>query len=109
MSEIDINKYRDMSIQFINTNKQNLVNIYLKHTNGSEENEGEGILLINFNDFEKLNKIDVSFISIKLLSDDFMNEINKCKENNDENIIYFLLMTPYEDKIIEIDIRTLIS
>ena len=109
MSEADIIKYREMCIQFINNNKQNLVSIYLKHSKGTEETEGDGILLINFNDFEKTNKIDVSFIALKLLSDEFINEINKCKETNNENIIYFLLMTPYEDKIIEIDIRTLIS
>jgi len=109
MSEVDILKYREMTIQFITNNKQNLVSIYLKHTKGNEENEGEGILLINFNDFDTTNKIDVSFIALKLLSDEFINEINKCKETNNENIIYFLLMTPYEDKIIEIDIRTLTS
>ena len=109
MSEQDILKYREMTVQFINNNKQNLVSIYLKHSKGNEENEGEGILIINFNDFENNNKIDVSFIALKLLSDEFINEINKCKETNNENIIYFLLITPYEDKIIEIDIRTLIS
>ena len=109
MCETDILKYREMTIQFINNNKQNLVSIYLKHSKGNEENEGEGILLINFSDFDKTNKIDVSFIALKLLSNEFINEINKCKETNNENIIYFLLMTPYEDKIIEIDIRTLIS
>ena len=109
MSEEDILKYREMSIQFITNNKQNLVSIYLKHSKGNEENEGEGILLINFNEFNTTNKIDVSFIALKLLSDEFINEINKCKETNNENIIYFLLMTPYEDKIIEIDIRTLAS
>ena len=109
MSEEDILKYRKMTVQFINNNKQNLVSIYLKHTKGNEENEGEGILLINFNEFDTTNKIDVSFIALKLLADELINEINKCKETNNENIIYFLLMTPYEDKIIEIDIRTLIS
>jgi hypothetical protein len=109
MSEVDILKYREMSVQFINNNKQNLVSIYLKHSKGNEENEGEGILLINFNEYEKTKNIDVSFIALKLLSDELINEINKCKETNNENIIYFLLMTPYEDKIIEIDIRTLIS
>ena len=107
MSESDIIKYREMTVQFINNNKQNLVSIYLKHSKGNEENEGEGILLINFIDFDKTNKIDVSFIALKLLADELINEINKCKETNNENIIYFLLMTPYEDKIIEIDIRTL--
>ena len=109
MSEVDILKYREMTIQFITNNKQNLVSIYLKHSKGNEENEGEGILLINFNDFDTTNKIDVSFIALKLLADELINEINKCKESNNENIIYFLLMTPYEDKIIEIDIRTLTS
>ena len=107
MSEVDILKYRDMTIQFITNNKQNLVSIYLKHSKGTEENEGEGILLINFVDFDKTNKIDVSFVTLKLLSDELIKEIDKCKETNNENIIYFLLMTPYEDKIIEIDIRTL--
>jgi hypothetical protein len=43
MSEVDILKYREMTVQFINNNKQNLVSIYLKHSKGNEENEGEGI------------------------------------------------------------------
>jgi len=109
MSEEDINKYRQMALQFINYNKQNLISIYLKHSKGTDENEGEGILIINLTDFDKTNKIDVSFISVKLLSDELLAEINKCKENNNENIIYFLLITPYEDKIIEIDMRTLVE
>ena len=109
MSEVDILKYREMTVQFINTNKDNLVSIYTKHSKGNEENEGEGILLINFNEYEKTKNIDVSFIALKLLSDELINEINKYKANNNENIIYFLVMTPYEDKIIEIDIKQLIS
>jgi hypothetical protein len=109
MSEVDISKYREMTVQFINTNKDNLVSIYTKHSKGNEENEGEGILLINFNEYEKTKNIDVSFIALKLLSDELINEINKYKANNNENIIYFLVMTPYEDKIIEIDIKQLIS
>lgn len=109
MSEEDINKYRQMALQFINYNKQNLISIYLKHSKGTDENEGEGILIISLNEFDKTNKVDVSFISVKLLSDELLAEINKCKENNNENIIYFVLITPYEDKIIEIDMRTLVE
>ena len=109
MTEPEITKYRHLAVQFIENNKQNLISIYLKHSKGTEENEGEGILIINMKEFEKTCKIDVSFIVLKLLSDEVLNEINKCKENNNENIIYFLLITPYEDKIIEIDIRTLIQ
>ena len=119
MTDVEITKYRNLAVKFIENNKQNLVSIYLKHSKGTEEvgredenvgeGEGEGILIINLNEFDKTNKIDVSFIVLKLLSDELLNEINKCKETNNENIIYFLLITPYEDKIIEIDIRTLIQ
>jgi hypothetical protein len=107
MNEEEINKYRQIAIKFIELNKFNLINIYLKHTNGTEENEGEGVLFINLNEYEKNNKIDVSFVVLKILSDDLIKKLDECKENNDKHIIYFILITPYEEKIIEIDSRTL--
>tara|TARA_B110000305_G_scaffold196685_1_gene221918 strand:- start:57 stop:386 length:330 start_codon:yes stop_codon:yes gene_type:complete len=107
MSEEDIHKYRQISLKFIELNKSNLINIYLKHLNGTEENEGEGVLFINLNEYEKNQKIDVSFVVLKILSDELIKKINECKEKNDEYIIYFILITPYEEKIIEIDSRTL--
>ena len=107
MSEEDINKYRQISLKFIELNKSNLINIYLKHLNGTEENEGEGVLFINLNEYEKNNKIDVSFVVLKILSDELIKKLDECKEKNDEHIIYFILITPYEEKIIEIDSRTL--
>ena len=107
MSEEEINKYRQISLKFIELNKSNLINIYLKHLNGTEENEGEGVLFINLNEYEQNQKIDVSFVVLKILSDDLINKIDECKEKNDEHIIYFILITPYEEKIIEIDSRTL--
>jgi len=107
MSEEDINKYRQISLKFIELNKSNLINIYLKHLNGTEENEGEGVLFINLNEYEKNKKIDVSFVVLNILSDELIKKLDECKEKNDEYIIYFILITPYEEKIIEIDIRTL--
>mgnify|MGYP007047378950 CR=1 FL=1 len=107
MSDEDIIKYRQIAIKFIDLNKLNLINIYLKHTNGNEESEGEGVLFINLNEYEKNQKIDVSFVVLKILSDELIKKINECKEKNDEYIIYFILITPYEEKIIEIDSRTL--
>ncbi len=121
MSEVDILKYRDIALYFINNNKQNLISIYLKHSKDDKDkekdkekeknNECEGILLIDLNnfDFDKKNKIDVSYIELKLLDKKVIKEINKCKENNNENIIYFVLVTPFEYKIVEIDIRTLMT
>ena len=107
MSEEDINKYRQISLKFIELNKSNLINIYLKHLNGTEENEGEGVLFINLNEYETTQKIDVSFVVLNILSDELIKKIDECKEKNDEHIIYFILITPYEEKIIEIDSRTL--
>ena len=103
MSEEDINKYRQISLKFIELNKSNLINIYLKHLNGTEENEGEGVLFINLNEYEKNKKIDVSFVVLNILSDELIKKLDECKEKNDEYIIYFILITPYEEKIIEID------
>jgi len=107
MSEEDINKYRQISLKFIELNKSNLINIYLKHLNGTEENEGEGVLFINLNEYEKNKKIDVSFVVLNILSDELIKKLDECKEKNNEYIIYFILITPYEEKIIEIDSRTL--
>ena len=107
MSEEDIHKYRQISLKFIELNKSNLINIYLKHLNGTEENEGEGVLFINLNEYETTQKIDVSFVVLNILSDELIKKIDECKEKNDEHIIYFILITPYEEKIIEIDSRTL--
>ena len=107
MSEEDINKYRQISLKFIELNKSNLINIYLKHLNGTEENEGEGVLFINLNEYEKNKKIDVSFVVLNILSDELIKKLDECKEKNDEYIIYFILITAYEEKIIEIDSRTL--
>ena len=102
----NINKYRQMALKFIEANKQNLVSIYLKHSKGTEENEGDGILLINLNE---TNNINVSFLPFTFMNIELCNEIYKLKETNNENIIYCQLDTPYEHNLIEIDIRTLIS
>ena len=107
MSEEEITKYRQVAVKFIELNKNNLINIYLKHTNGTEESEGEGVLFINLNEYEKNQKIDVSFVILKILSDDLIKKLDECKAKNNEHIIYFILITPYEEKIIEIDCRTL--
>ena len=107
MSEEDIYKYRQISLKFIELNKSNLINIYLKHLNGTEENEGEGVLFINLNEYETTQKIDVSFVVLNILSDELIKKLDECKEKNNEYIIYFILITPYEEKIIEIDSRTL--
>ena len=97
--------YRNMSVRFIETNRIDLVRIYRQHL----EKDGAGILAINFSEVEEKKNVDVTYILLEILPVDMVEKINERKQQNDSNIIYFLLITPFEEKIIEIDIRTLVA
>ena len=101
----DEQKYRLISLKFIETNKTDLIKIYSQHY----ATDGDGILAINFTEFEVKNNIDVSYIPMDILALDIIENIKLRKEVNNENIIYFFLQTPVEEKIIEIDIRSLVE
>ena len=98
-----IDKYRNIAVQFINNNKTNLIRIYMQHFT----TDGDGILLINLFEIDTKKNVDVSFVKNEILDNDLLEKINERKTHNDNNIIYLLLVTPVEEKIIEIDIRTL--
>jgi len=106
MSDEQIQKYRLMSLKFIETNRNNLIKIYLEHS----KIDGYGVMLINFSEVELKSNANVSYIPIEYLDADITEKINERKiNNNDDNIIYFFLITPVEEKIIEIDIRSLLN
>lgn len=102
MTEQQIEMYRGTAIKFIEKNASDLAQIYL--TNRKTE---EGVLGINLTDIETTNHIDVAYIPLHILPEELLKSINERKTENNENIIYFLLITPFEEKIIELDIRTL--
>jgi hypothetical protein len=102
--DINIQKYRTIAVKFIENNRNKLISIYLQHS----KTDGDGILVINLFEVESKSNIDVSFVNNEILDIDIIEKINERKtQNNNNNIIYFLLITPFEEKIIEIDIRTL--
>ncbi len=104
MSDDLIEKYRNIALKFISNNKTNLVNIYVKHL----QTDGDGILLINMIDIETKKNVDVSYVKNEIIDNDLIEKINERKSHNKNvNIIYLLLITPIEEKIIEIDIATL--
>ena len=105
MSDEQMQKYRLLSLKFIETNRNNLIKIYLEHS----KTDGYGIMVINFSEVELKSNANVSYIPIEILDSDIAEKINERKQNNDDNIIYFFLITPVEEKIIEIDIKSLIS
>ena len=104
MSDQQIELYRGTAIRFIENNASDLMQLYLTH----RKNE-EGVLGINLTDIDTTRKIDVAYLPLNILPEELVNNINERKEANDINIIYFLLITPFEEKIIELDIRTLNS
>ena len=128
IQNIMLQKQQDYNIAltFINSNKKDLANIYLQHTsllntdtNDNDDNADvddrvkrvkrvKGVLCIYLGNIDK-NKIDVAFIANKVIPLDIITKINERCLLNDENIIYFMLITNLEEKLIEIDIRSLIS
>ena len=99
----------ELVLEFINNNKSGLLEIYLKHSKGTAENEGEGILIINLKeDVLKSNSVDVSYAPYTCLPPDFVYELFKLKDKNkNEHIIYIMVTSIYMNQIIQIDIRTL--
>jgi hypothetical protein len=104
-------QYRNTALTFIGNNKKELASIYLQHSKSPDvpEEDRDGVLGINLVEIEEKNNVDVAFIPTKLLHIELVNQINERKKENNENVIYFLLLTPVEEKLLEIDIRTLIS
>ena len=105
MSDEQIQKYRLMSLKFIETNRNKLIKIYLEHS----KTDIYGILLLNISEVELKNNVNVSYVPIEILDIDIAEKINERKTQNDDNIIYIFLITPVEEKIIEIDIRSFIN
>ena len=106
----EIEKFQmELALQFINNNKSGLLEIYLKHSTGTAENEGEGILIINLKEnVLKSNNVDVSYAPYSCLPPELTSQFLKLKEENEnEHIIYIMVTSIYMNQIIQIDIRTL--
>jgi hypothetical protein len=101
--------YRNVALSFINAHKKDLVSIYLQHIKNAPEEDKLGVLGINMVDMEERQNIDVAFLPMKILHIELVNNILERQKENNENIIYFLMINPIEEKLIEIDIRTLMS
>jgi hypothetical protein len=99
--------YRNVALTFINKNKQELVQIYLQHIKTAPVEDREGVLGINLNEIIEKNNIDVAFIPARILPIELVSKILARQKENNENIIYFLLITPLEEQILEVDIRSL--
>lgn len=108
-SEQDLQKYRNITITFINQHKQDLVSIFLQHSREASDEDRIGVLGINLLGFDETGKLDVAYLPIRILSEDTRNAILERIKENDIHIIYFLMMTPLEEQIIELDIRNLMD
>lgn len=106
-----ISYYRNVALGFIDAHKKDLVSIYMKHTKNNDipEEERNGVLGINLLEIEERKNIDVALLPLKILPLELTNTILERQQINNEHIIYILIITPLEEKLIEIDIRTLME
>ena len=106
-TEQDLQKYRNIAITFINQHKKELVSIFLQHSREATDEDRIGVLGINLLGFDDTGKIDVAYLPIRILGDATRNRIQDRIKENDIHIIYFLMLTPLEEQIMELDIRDL--
>jgi hypothetical protein len=105
--EPDIQKYRNLTITFINQHKKDLVSIFLQHSRESSDEDRVGVLGINLLDFDETSKIDVAYLPVRILGDTTRERVIERIKENDIHVIYFLMLSPLEEQIIELDIREL--
>ena len=110
-SEQDLNlqKYRNITITFINQYKKDLVSIFLQHSREASDEDRVGVLGINLLGFDETGKVDVAYLPVRILGDETRNRIQERIITNDIHIIYFLMISPLEEQIIELDIRDLMK
>ena len=107
-SEQDLQKYRNITITFINQHKKDIASIFLQHSREASDEDRVGVLGINLLGFDETGKLDIAYLPMRVLGDDTRNRILERIKENDNHIIYFLMLTPLEEQIIELDIRDLI-
>jgi hypothetical protein len=108
----NITRYRNIALSFINAHKKDLVSIYLQHTKtvagqSTDDNDNTGVLGINMVEMEERQNIDVAFLPLRILPPGLVATILERQQQNNEHIIYFLMINPIEEKLIELDIRAL--
>jgi hypothetical protein len=101
----ELAKFRNIALNFIKNNRNSIAQIYINHF----KEDGLGIILIDIIEIETTQKIDVSFVKFEALPIDLAKKIGERAEKNSNDIMYMYMMTPCEEKIVEMDIRDLIT
>lgn len=107
-TDMQIQKYRNITITFINQYKKDLVSIFLQHSRDADDEDRVGVVGINLLGFDETSKVDVAYLPVRILADETRTRVLERIKENDVNVIYFLMITPLEEQIIELDIRDLI-
>lgn len=107
--EQELEKYRNITITFINQHKKDLASIFLQHSREANDDDRIGVVGINLLGFAETSKVDVAYLPVRVLGEETRNRILERIKENDIHIIYFLMLTPLEEQIIELDIRALMQ
>jgi len=107
--DLHLQKYRNITITFINQYKKDLVSIFLQHSREASDEDRVGVLGINLLGFDETGKVDVAYLPVRILGDETRSRIQERLTENDIHVIYLLMITPLEEQIIELDIRDLMK
>ena len=94
----------NLALNFINTNRNQILKIYENHNN----KDGAGIIVLTLLDDEPSKRIDVSYITNEHIPEELLNKILKRIEANtalNKHIIYIYLITPLEETLVELETR----
>jgi len=96
--KMDAEHYRNVMIQFMNNHKKDIARIYHTHA----EQDGAGLIVLDL----QSNNVDIIFVKKEAIPEHILNEINKLE--NTTNVIYIYMITPCEERLVEVDFRDLI-
>lgn len=86
-------------LNFVKTNTKVLCEIYIQE----RQKQGNGIVFIYYS--EETRDIKVVYIAEENLTELILEEYNKRRDANNENVIYFFINNDEQSSFIEIDIR----
>lgn len=101
---MDQQQYRQLMLNFIDKNKQEIAKIYQIHA----EQDGSGIIVLDYIEQDDKYNINVIFVKRDVLPNEILSKVNDRSKENNSHIIYIYMITPFEEQLIELDFRDLI-
>ena len=84
-TDMQIQKYRNITITFIKQYKKDLVSIFLQHSRDADDEDRVGVVGINLLGFDETSKVDVAYLPVRILADETRTRVLERIKENDVN------------------------